>query len=149
MLEVNSDEYYMKQALKEAEQALKEGEVPVGAVVVCNNQIIPRAYNQTERLNDSTAHAEMIALTSASNHIGSKYLDQCTLYVTLEPCVMCIGATYWAQLKSIVYGAKDEKRGFSFKKDQLSHPKTSIKSGIMAKESEDLLKQFFSNIRSK
>ncbi len=149
MLEVYTEDYFMKQALVEAKRALAEGEVPVGAVVVCNNQIVARAYNQTERLNDSTAHAEMLALTAASNHIGSKYLDQCTLYVTLEPCVMCIGATYWSQLKGIVYGASDEKRGFSFKQDSLAHPKTIIKKGVMADEAIDLMQQFFSKIRNK
>lgn len=147
MMEVFTDEYFMKQALIEARKGLEEGEVPVGAVVVSENQIIARAHNQTERLHDSTAHAEMIAMTSASNFIGNKYLTDCKLYVTLEPCVMCIGASYWTQLKEIVYGASDEKRGFSFKEGQLKHPKTIIRSGILASESESLLKEFFEKIR--
>lgn len=137
----------MRQALLEAEKALEEGEVPVGAVVVSGNQIIARAHNQTERLNDATAHAEMLALTAASNFLGSKYLSDCILYVTLEPCVMCIGATYWGQVKEIVYSAKDNKRGFSIHGDQLSHPKSKIRHGLLKDESEKLLNIFFRKIR--
>lgn len=147
MIKVFDDEYFMRQALREAEIALDEGEVPVGAVVVCDNRIVARAHNQTERLNDSTAHAEMIALTAAANHIGNKYLSDCTLYVSLEPCVMCIGATYWSQVKEIVYGASDEKRGFSYKSAELKHPKTIIRKGVMKDESEALLSEFFNRIR--
>ena len=143
------DQYFMTQALLEAEKALLEGEVPVGAVVVSENRIIARAYNQTEKLNDATAHAEMLALTSASNYLGSKYLDECTLYVTLEPCVMCIGASYWTQLKQIVFAASDEKRGYRAYHEGLKHPKTQLKTGLCADKSEELIKQFFEQIRKK
>ncbi|MDH5379667.1 MAG: nucleoside deaminase [Cyclobacteriaceae bacterium] len=147
MIEVYNDEYFMRQAMLEAERALEEGEVPVGAVVVSGKKIIARAYNQTEKLNDATAHAEMLALTSASNYLGSKYLTDCTLYVTLEPCAMCIGATYWTQISEIVYAAKDEKRGFSCLDSNMSHPKTKLRYGLLAEESEALLKIFFQRIR--
>lgn len=139
----------MKEALKEAEYALEEGEVPVGAVVVCNDRIIARAHNQTEALHDATAHAEMIAITSATNFLGTKYLDECTLYVTLEPCVMCAGATYWSQLKKIVYGASDEQRGFSKIVQGVTHPKTEIVSGVLAEPSQSMIKDFFSRIRER
>lgn len=149
MIEVYTDEYFMREALKEAEIALEEGEVPVGAVIVANKKIIARAHNQTERLNDSTAHAEMMAMTSASNHLGSKYLTDCTLYVTLEPCVMCIGGSYWAQLAKIIYGASDPKRGYQRLSDEVAHPKTKVQSGLMAKESQALIDVFFEKIRQK
>lgn len=113
MLSVFSDEYFMKEALKEAQKAFDEDEVPVGAIVVCDNKIIARAHNMTEKLNDVTAHAEMLAITSTTNFLGGKYLNECTIYVTLEPCVMCAGALYWSQVKKIVYAASDEKRGFN------------------------------------
>ena len=138
-----SDEYFMKQALTEARQAAGEGEVPVGAVIVCNNCIIARAHNQTERLNDPTAHAEMLALTSAFNALGAKYLNDCTLYVTVEPCVMCAGALSWAQIGSIIYGASDEKRGFVRYAPNALHPKTIIKSGILADECAAEMREFF------
>jgi len=144
MLTVYSDTYYMQQALAEAQMAFDAGEVPVGAVVVCDNRIIARAHNQTEQLTDVTAHAEMIALTAASNHLGSKYLNDCTLFVTLEPCVMCAGALAWAQFGRIVYGASDEKRGFMMHggKDLL-HPKTKLELGILEDKCAELLKEFF------
>ena len=142
-----SDEYFMKEALKEAQKAFDNDEVPVGAVVVCNNQIIARAHNFTERLNDVTAHAEMQAFTSASDYLGGKYLNECTLYVTLEPCLMCGGASYWTQIKRIVYGASDEKRGFSLLKDNILHPKTETIGGLLEKECSKILKEFFNNKR--
>ncbi len=142
-----TDEYFMKEALKEAQYAMDEGEVPVGAVVVCNDRVIARAHNQTEALQDATAHAEMIAMTSAANYLGSKYLDECSLYVTLEPCVMCGGAMYWGQLKKLVYGASDEQRGFSRIVQDVVHPKTEIVSGILASQSEVMIQDFFSRIR--
>lgn len=146
---VFDDEYFMGLALKEAEQALEEGEVPVGAVIVSQDKVIAKSRNQTELLKDSTAHAEMLAITSATNQIGSKYLKDCTLYVTLEPCVMCIGASYWSQLGRIVYGARDEKRGYRVAGEHLSHPKTEIVSGVLAPRSEELLHLFFTTIRKK
>ena len=138
-----SDEYFMKEALKEAQKAFDIDEVPVGAVVVCDNQIIARAHNFTERLNDVTAHAEMQVFTSAADYLGGKYLNECTLYVTLEPCVMCGGASYWTQIRKIVYAASDEKRGFSTLKENVLHPKTEIVGGLLKKESSKILKDFF------
>ncbi len=138
-----SDEYFMKQALVEAQKAFDKEEIPVGAIVVANNTIVARSCNLTETLNDVTAHAEMQAITAAANTIGSKYLNECTLYVTLEPCVMCAGAIFWAQLQKLVYGASDLKRGFTRIQMPLLHPKTGIINGIMAHESELLLKEFF------
>lgn len=137
----------MKQALIEARAAAAEGEVPVGAVVVCNNQIIARAHNQTERLNDPTAHAEMLAITAAVGVLGAKYLTNCTLYVTLEPCVMCAGAIGWSQIHTIVYGATDEKRGFQQYAPRALHPKTIVKSGIMEKDCITEIKAFFQGKR--
>ena len=146
-LQPKSDEYYMKEALKEAKKALESDEVPVGAVIVCNNQIIARAHNFTERLNDVTAHAEMQAFTSAADYLGGKYLNECTLYVTLEPCLMCAGASYWAQLNKIVFGASDEKRGFQNKAGLVLHPKTECVKGVMAEECAQLLTDFFASKR--
>lgn len=142
-----NDEYFMKQALQEARMAADEGEVPVGAVIVCNGRIIARAHNQTERLNDPTAHAEMLALTSAFNNLGAKYLTDSTLYVTVEPCVMCAGALSWSQIGCIVYGAADEKRGFVRYAPQALHPKTVVKSGILAEECAAEMKAFFQKKR--
>ncbi|HEX5001228.1 MAG TPA: nucleoside deaminase [Bacteroidia bacterium] len=142
-----NDEYYMRIALAEAKMAFEEDEIPVGAVVVCNGQIIARAHNMTEKLNDVTAHAEMLAFTSASNFLNSKYLDECTLYVTLEPCPMCAGAGYWTQLSRIVYGAFDEKKGFTTVSKKLIHPRTETVSGVLSEESALLLKEFFKNKR--
>lgn len=137
----------MNEALKQAKLALEEGEVPVGAVIVCRNKIIARAYNQTEKLTDVTAHAEILAITAASNALGAKYLPECRLFVTLEPCVMCGGALYWSQIGEINYAASDPKRGYSSLDQVILHPKTQIKSGLMADESSTLLQQFFKNLR--
>lgn len=146
-MEIFSHEFFMKEALKEAQKAFDRDEVPVGAVVVANNMIIARAHNLTEVLGDVTAHAEMQAITAAANSIGNKYLTDCTLYVTLEPCVMCAGALFWSQISEIVFGGFDTKRGYSLINQGLLHPKTSVVSGIMATESEALLKQFFQKRR--
>ena len=141
------DEYYMGEALKEARAAYDEEEIPVGAVIVGNGRIRARGHNSTELLHDVTAHAEMIAITSAAQAIGGKYLTDCTLYVTLEPCVMCAGALAWAQIGRIVYGASDPKRGFSSVSEKILHPKTEVVSGVRALEAEALLKQFFEKKR--
>ena len=138
----------MREALKEAQKAFEKGEIPVGAVVVSNNQIISRAYNQTELLSDVTAHAEMLAITAASNYLGGKYLIDCTLYVTLEPCVMCAGALTWSQIGSVVYAAKDVRRGYSTISDLKMHPKTVVKQGAFSEESEKLLLDFFRKLRN-
>lgn len=136
-------EFFMKEALKEAQKAFDADEVPVGAVIVAENRIIARAHNLTERLNDVTAHAEMQAITSAANYLGGKYLTDCTLYVTLEPCVMCAGALAWSQISSIVFGASDTKRGFSLVGNKLLHPKTEVFSGILEADCEKIIKDFF------
>ena len=133
----------MNEALKEARKAFDLGEVPVGAVIVCQNRIIARAHNQTEQLTDATAHAEMLAVTAAANHLGSKYLDECTLYVTLEPCVMCAGALHWVQLQKVVYGADDVQRGYSLVKSPLLHPRTEVVKGLQGEESRKLINEFF------
>ncbi|MDO7849859.1 nucleoside deaminase [Hymenobacter sp. M29] len=138
-----TDDYFMQQALAEAEKALAAAEIPIGAVVVFNNQIIGRGYNQTERLRDVTAHAEMLALTAAANHLGNKYLADCTLYVTIEPCVMCAGASYWAQLKAVVFGADEPKVGYR-RHGQLLHPRTQLRGGVRADECATLMRRFFS-----
>jgi len=140
------DTYFMKKAFQEAEAAFEKGEIPV-AVIVVENRIIARAHNLTETLNDVTAHAEMQAITAAANFLGGKYLQNCTLYVTLEPCQMCAGALYWSQISNIVFGARDQERGCINLKTKL-HPKTKIKGGIMAEEASQLLKQFFINKRN-
>ncbi|WP_111684833.1 nucleoside deaminase [Winogradskyella tangerina] len=136
------DTYFMKKALQEAEVAYEKGEIPVGAVIVIEDRIIARAHNLTEQLNDVTAHAEMQAITAAANFLGGKYLTNCTLYVTLEPCQMCAGALYWSQIAKIVYAATDEKRGYKALGTQL-HPKTKVVGGILADEASDLMKRFF------
>lgn len=141
------DEYYMKEALREAYKALVRDEVPVGAVIVWGDRIIARAHNLTERLNDGTAHAEMQAYTAASDYIGSKYLQECTLYVTIEPCAMCAAASFWTRIGRIVYGAKDDKRGYSLISKNLLHPATMVKSGVLEQECGSLLKNFFLNKR--
>ena len=138
-----SDEFFMNEALKEAQKALSMNEVPVGAVIVAENTIIAKAHNSTETLIDVTAHAEIIAITSSSNHLGAKYLTQATLYVTLEPCVMCAGACNWAQLARIVYGAADPKAGYSRIIQNILHPKTKVTAGVLKAESEKMLKAFF------
>ncbi len=136
------DVYFMKQALQEAEAAYKKGEVPVGAIVVVDNRIIARAHNLTETLTDVTAHAEIQAITAASNFLGGKYLRDCTIYVTLEPCQMCAGALFWSQISNIVFGARDQQRGCIALKTKL-HPKTKIKGGVLEKEAAAILKRFF------
>ncbi|WP_047418182.1 nucleoside deaminase [Cellulophaga sp. Hel_I_12] len=140
------DTYFMKKALQEAETAFEKGEVPVGAIIVVQDRIIARAHNLTEQLNDVTAHAEMQAITSAANFLGGKYLKDCTLYVSLEPCQMCAGALYWSQISRIVYAAKDEQRGCSVMGTKL-HPKTKIEGGVLAAEASELLQRFFSQKR--
>jgi tRNA(adenine34) deaminase len=143
MLSVFSDEHFMRQALQQAQLAYEEGEIPVGAVVVCQNQIIARAHNQTELLRDVTAHAEVLAITAAANYLNSKYLNDCTMYITLEPCVMCAGALFWSQLGRLVYGAPDEKRGFMRYGKSLLHPKTQVEFGVLQDECSLPLKAFF------
>jgi tRNA(adenine34) deaminase len=147
-MDLFTDDYFMREALKEAQKAFAIDEVPVGAVVVCKNRIIARAHNQTEKLTDATAHAEMLAVTAAANHIGSKYLSECTLYVTLEPCVMCAGALNWVQLQKLVYGASDVQRGFSLVSSNLLHPRTEVVKGLKADESKTLIDAFFKQIRN-
>ena len=142
-----TDQEYMQKALIEAKQAFEEGEVPVGAIIVCRDRIIARAHNLTERLTDVTAHAEMQAITAAANALGGKYLTDCTLYVTVEPCVMCAGALAWAQLSRIVYGASDPKRGFSVFAPNALHPRTEVTEGILAEECANLMKGFFQRKR--
>ncbi len=137
-------EYFMRLALKEASKALEEGEIPIGAVVVCEQLVIAKAHNQVERLQDVTAHAELLAITAAANYLGSKYLQDCTLYVTLEPCAMCAGATFWAQLGNLVYGASSDKTGYNrWEKPSLLHPKVNVLSGVLATECAMLLSNFF------
>ena len=147
MLQPTSHEYYMKQALIEAQKAFEADEVPVGAVIVCNNKIIARTHNFTERLTDFTAHAEMQAFTSASEYLGNKYLDKCTLYVTLEPCTMCAGASFWTRIGKIVFGASDERRGYKRIKESVLHPSTEVIGGILENEASALMKTFFQNKR--
>ncbi len=143
MEDMFTHEYFMKLALKEAVYAYEEDEVPVGALVICNNKIIGKGYNQTEKLKDVTAHAEMIAITAASNYLGSKFLEDCTLYVTLEPCLMCASALKWARIATLVYGASDVKAGYTLTKGKVLHPKTEVVSGIMQNECGTLLTEFF------
>lgn len=142
-----SDEYFMREALKEARKAFDMDEVPIGAVIVCNNRIIARAHNLTERLNDVTAHAEMQAITSAANFLNGKYLLDCTLYVTVEPCAMCAGGLSWAQITKIVYGAPDVKRGFNLVGNKLLHPKTVVVNGLLEEECIQLMQEFFQKKR--
>jgi tRNA(adenine34) deaminase len=146
-LNLYTDAYFMREAFKEAQKAYDADEVPVGAVVVCNNQIIARAHNLTERLNDVTAHAEMQAITAAANYLGGKYLNECTLYITLEPCIMCAGAIHWAQLKKIVFAAADPKRGYLRLNQNVLHPKTIVESGVMALECGNIITDFFKEKR--
>jgi len=141
------DNYFIRQALQEAEKAAEKGEVPVGAVVVSEERIIARGHNQVEALQDATAHAEIIAITSAMAYLGSKYLKGCTLYVTLEPCMMCAGALSWAQLDKVVYGAEDPKKGFMRYGKEILHPKTKLEFGVMSQECSALLKEFFQEKR--
>ena len=146
-MELFSDEYFMHMALKEAQKAYEDDEVPVGAIVVTHKQIIAKAHNQTELLNDVTAHAEILAITSASEYLGSKYLSNCTMYVTLEPCIMCAGALYWAKLGKLVFGASDEKKGFFRYGKELLHPKTAVLQGVMEVDCKQLLLAFFKSKR--
>lgn len=143
MAEQTSDEYYMGQAIEQAKLAYEKDEVPIGAVIVCEGQIIARAYNLSETLNDPTAHAEMQAFTIATDYLGGKSLQKCTLYVTLEPCAMCCGASYWVQIGKIVYGASDTKRGVSKLHDQILHPKTEVVGGVLHEQCEELIQNFF------
>lgn len=147
MLDVFTDDYFMKQALLEAQKAYDQGEVPVGAVVVSDGRIIARAHNSTEKLTDVTAHAELIAITAAASHLGNKYLKDCALYVTLEPCVMCAGALAWAQVGRLVYGASDDAKGFMKIGKSLLHPKTKLEFGIANEQCSELLKSFFQRQR--
>ena len=140
-------EKYMRIALSEAREAELEGEVPIGAVVVCGDKVISKAHNRTEHLHDVTAHAEIMALTAAEDYMDAKYLTYCTLFVTVEPCVMCAGALAWAQVAEIVYGAADEKRGFSRYSSEILHPRTKLKSGVLADECEKIMKEFFAKKR--
>lgn len=137
----------MNEALKQAKLAFEEGEIPVGAVIVCKNKIIARAHNQTELLTDVTAHAEILAITAASTYLGAKYLNECKLYVTLEPCPMCAGALFWSQIAEVYIGASDPKRGFNQCNTDMLHPKTKVFTGLMAKESEALINEFFKKLR--
>lgn len=146
-LTLYSDDYFMNEALKEARKAFEMDEVPVGAVIVCNERVIARAHNLTERLNDVTAHAEMQAFTAAANYLGAKFLDECTLYVTIEPCVMCGGASYWSRIGRIVYGAKDEKRGISTLNDPVLHPKTKVVPGVLESACSELMTTYFKQKR--
>lgn len=147
MAEENIDEKFMRMALHEAEEAMRRDEIPIGAVVVCKGQVIARAYNLTETLTDVTAHAEMQAITSAANRLGGKYLTDCTLYVTVEPCVMCAGALGWSQIARVVYGAADEKRGFGKLVPDALHPKTEVTSGVLEAECASLMREFFKGKR--
>ena len=147
MEQKNKDEEYMRKALVEAEAAFREGEVPIGAVVVCQDRIIARAHNLTETLNDVTAHAEMQAITAAANELGGKYLTDCTLYVTVEPCTMCAGALGWSQIPRVVYGCRDEKRGYSEYAPRAMHPKCTVTGGILEEECRQLMRDFFQQKR--
>ena len=148
MLSIHSDDHFMGQALLQAELAFEEKEIPIGAVIVCENRIIAKAYNQVEKLQDVTAHAEILAITAAQNYLGSKYLNDCTLFVTLEPCNMCAGALFWSQIGHVVIGARDEKRGFTRVSPPHLHPKTLIAFGVLGNKCEILIKEFFKNMRS-
>jgi tRNA(adenine34) deaminase len=148
MINIFTDEYFMKEAIKEAHKALEEGEVPVGAVVVANQKIISKAHNQTQLLNDVTAHAEIVAITAASSALGAKYLNDCTIYITLEPCLMCAGALMWSQIGKVVYGASDDKRGFMKYGKEVLHPSTKLEFGMMHNECASLLTDFFKKKRT-
>jgi len=149
MLTIHSDAHFMQQALLQADLADQQLEIPVGAVIVCENKIIARAHNQVEQLQDVTAHAEMLAITAAQNYLSSKYLDQCTMYLTLEPCTMCAGALFWSQMGALVIGARDLKRGFSLLKPVPLHPKTKVSFGILEADCEAKIKDFFKKMRDK
>ncbi|MBT7896887.1 MAG: nucleoside deaminase [Flavobacteriales bacterium] len=146
-INIKSDKYFMLKALEEAQKAFDVEEVPVGAIITCENQIIARGHNYVQHLNDVTAHAEMQAFTSAADYIGGKYLNECTLYVTLEPCIMCAGASFWTQISRIVIGARDLKNGFSLQESRILHPKTKIEFGLLEEDSKKLLQDFFKSKR--
>lgn len=146
-MDTQKDEHFMRKALLEALKAKEEDEIPVGAVIVCNDRIIARAHNMTERLKDITAHAEMQAITAAATYLGGKYLHGCTLYVTLEPCSMCAGALCWSQISRVVYGAPDPQRGYSKQKPDMMHPRTDVSKGILQHECSELIKNFFAKKR--
>lgn len=148
MIMDRTDEYFMKEALKEAIRAMEKNEIPVGAVIVSGGDIIARGHNLTETLNDVTAHAEMQAITAAANNLGGKYLHNCTMYVTLEPCIMCAGAVFWSQIGAIKYGAKDKKRGFTNNPQHLLHPKTKLTGGVLENDCSEILKTFFRKKRN-
>ena len=148
MMQLFSDEYFMTKAYEEAKIAFEEGEVPVGCVIVCQNKIIARAHNLTEKLNDVTAHAEMQAITAATNLLGGKYINECTIYVSLEPCTMCAGALGWSQVGKLVYGAKDLKKGYTSFTPKVLHPKTEVLNGILENEASQLLQLFFTSRRN-
>jgi len=146
-MELYSDEYFMRKAIDEAKEAYREGEIPVGCVIVCKNQILASTHNLTENLTDVTAHAEIMAITAASNMLGGKYLTDCTLYVTVEPCIMCAGAIGWAQIGKIVFGAADPKRGYATFAPGALHPKAVVVSGVLEEKCSELMKMFFANKR--
>jgi tRNA(adenine34) deaminase len=148
-MELYSHDYFMREAIKEAKTALEAGEVPVGAVVVAGNKIIAKAHNQTEMLTDATAHAEMLAITAAANYLGSKYLTECTLYVTLEPCIMCAGALHWTQLQKLVFGAHDKQRGYSLLERNILHAKTEVVRNVQATACKELIDEFFKRLRQR
>ena len=145
----NIHEYFIREALKEAKKSYEQGEIPIGALIVYNNKIIARAHNLTEKLNDVTAHAEILAITSATHFIGAKYLNDCTIYVTIEPCPMCAGAIAWAQLSTLVFGAYDLKRGYSLFSENILHPKTQVIKGVLAEECKTIMQNFFIERRKK
>ena len=147
MEQQNKDEQYMRRALQEAQQAFDEGEIPIGAIIVCHDTIVARAHNLTETLHDVTAHAEMQAITIAANELGGKYLTDCTLYVTVEPCIMCAGALGWSQISRIVYGCRDEKRGYSTFAPHALHPKCTVTSGVLEDDCREIMQQFFKGKR--
>ena len=147
MLSIQTDEHFMKEALKEAKKALEKDEVPIGAIIVYKNKVIARAFNQVESLMDTTAHAEVLAITSASSFLNSKYLSECTLYVTLEPCIMCAGALFWSQIDRIVFGAADDKRGFMRYGKELLHPQTKLEYGVLHDDCSHLIKDYFKSKR--
>lgn len=142
-----NDGYYMQLALQEAQKAYEKQEIPVGALIVCNNRIIAKGYNQVESLQDATAHAEMLALSAAFNYLGAKYLRDCTLYVTLEPCMMCASASYWAKIDRLVFGAVDKKMGYTNFQPKVLHPKTKVCQGILAEQSQQIIEKFFVGLR--
>lgn len=149
MIELYTEDFFMKEALKEAQKAFDKDEIPVGAVVVCNKRIIARAHNMTEQLNDATAHAEMLAITAAENALGTKFLNDCEMYITLEPCTMCAGALHWTRMGKIIYAASDDKKGYSFYNENITHPKTIVKKGIMSDPCGALMTKYFQNKRKK